>query len=159
MIKNREGYHLFMYPFEGRLVHEVMAALIAYRISKLAPISFSMAMNDYGFELFSDKEIPLNEENLHKILTRDQLMQDVIASINSAEMARRKFRDIAVISGMVIQNYAGKQRSNKSYKAQQDLFLKYWKTMTLIIFLSNRLILKSLICSFRNRDLWKHLKD
>jgi ATP-dependent Lhr-like helicase len=130
MIKNREGYHLFMYPFEGRLVHEVMAALIAYRISKLAPISFSMAMNDYGFELFSDKEIPLNEENLHKILTRENLMQDVIASINSAEMARRKFRDIAVISGMVIQNYAGNSGPINLYKVQQDLFLKYWKIMT-----------------------------
>lgn len=124
LIKNREGYHLFMYPFEGRLVHEVMAALIAYRISKLAPISFSMAMNDYGFELFSDKEIPLNEENLHKILTRENLMTDVISSINSAEMARRKFRDIAVISGMVIQNYAGKQRSNKSLQSSAGLIFK-----------------------------------
>lgn len=124
LIKNREGYHLFMYPFEGRLVHEVMAALIAYRISKLAPISFSMAMNDYGFELFSDKEIPLHEEHLDKILTRDNLMNDVIASINSAEMARRKFRDIAVISGMVIQNYAGKQRSNKSLQSSAGLIFK-----------------------------------
>ncbi|MFC4687981.1 ligase-associated DNA damage response DEXH box helicase [Epilithonimonas pallida] len=124
LIKNREGYHLFMYPFEGRLVHEVMSALIAYRISKLAPISFSMAMNDYGFELFSDKEIPLNEENLHKILTRENLMTDVISSINSAEMARRKFRDIAVISGMVIQNYAGKQRSNKSLQSSAGLIFK-----------------------------------
>ncbi|REC78470.1 ligase-associated DNA damage response DEXH box helicase [Chryseobacterium elymi] len=124
LIKNREGYHMFMYPFEGRLVHEVMAALIAYRISKLAPISFSMAMNDYGFELFSDKEIPLNEDNLDKILTRDNLMNDVIASINSAEMARRKFRDIAVISGMVIQNYAGKQRSNKSLQSSTGLIFK-----------------------------------
>ncbi len=124
LIKNREGYHLFMYPFEGRLVHEVMSALIAYRISKLAPISFSMAMNDYGFELFSDKEIPLNEENLEKILTRENLMTDVISSINSAEMARRKFRDIAVISGMVIQNYAGKQRSNKSLQSSAGLIFK-----------------------------------
>ncbi|SEW16183.1 ATP-dependent helicase Lhr and Lhr-like helicase [Chryseobacterium wanjuense] len=124
LIKNREGYHLFMYPFEGRLVHEVMAALVAYRISKLAPISFSMAMNDYGFELFSDKEIPLNEENLDKILTRENLMTDVISSINSAEMARRKFRDIAVISGMVIQNYAGKQRSNKSLQSSAGLIFK-----------------------------------
>ncbi|WP_370898507.1 ligase-associated DNA damage response DEXH box helicase [Chryseobacterium gossypii] len=124
LIRNREGYHLFMYPFEGRLVHEVMAALIAYRISKLAPISFSMAMNDYGFELFSDKEIPLNEENLHHILTRENLMVDVISSINSAEMARRKFRDIAVISGMVIQNYAGQQRSNKSLQSSAGLIFK-----------------------------------
>ncbi len=124
MIKNREGYHLFMYPFEGRLVHEVMAALVAYRISKLAPISFSMAMNDYGFELFSDKEIPLTEENLHGILTRDNLMNDVISSINSAEMARRKFRDIAVISGMVVQNFPGQQRSNKSLQSSAGLIFK-----------------------------------
>lgn len=124
LIKNREGYHLFMYPFEGRLVHEVMAALIAYRISKLAPISFSMAMNDYGFELFSDKEIPLNEENLYWVLTRDNLMNDVISSINSAEMARRKFRDIAVISGMVVQNFPGQQRSNKSLQSSAGLIFK-----------------------------------
>lgn len=124
MIKNREGYHLFMYPFEGRLVHEVMAALIAFRISKLAPISFSMAMNDYGFELFSDNEIPLNEENLGKILTRDNLMTDVISSINAAEMARRKFRDIAVISGMVVQNFPGQQRSNKSLQSSAGLIFK-----------------------------------
>lgn len=124
MIKNREGYHLFMYPFEGRLVHEVMAALIAYRISKLAPISFSMAMNDYGFELFSDKEIPLNEDNLDKILTRENLMNDVISSINAAEMARRKFRDIAVISGMVVQNFPGQQRSNKSLQSSAGLIFK-----------------------------------
>jgi len=124
MIKNREGYHLFMYPFEGRLVHEVMAALIAFRISKLAPISFSMAMNDYGFELFSDKEIPLNEDNLDKILTRENLMTDVISSINAAEMARRKFRDIAVISGMVVQNFPGQQRSNKSLQSSAGLIFK-----------------------------------
>ena len=67
-----------------------MAALIAYRISKLAPISFSMAMNDYGFELFSDKEIPLNEDNLQQILSRENLMNDVIASINSAGNGKEK---------------------------------------------------------------------
>ncbi|KQR95646.1 DNA ligase-associated DEXH box helicase [Chryseobacterium sp. Leaf180] len=124
MIKNREGFHVFMYPFEGRLVHEVMAALIAYRISKLAPISFSMAMNDYGFELFSDKAIPLSADNLEKILSRENLMSDVISSINSAEMASRKFRDIAVISGMVIQNMPGRQRTNKSLQSSAGLIFK-----------------------------------
>ncbi|PZP39872.1 MAG: DNA ligase-associated DEXH box helicase, partial [Pseudopedobacter saltans] len=123
-IKTREGWHLFMYPFEGRLIHEIMSSLIAYRISQLYPISFSMAMNDYGFELFSDKEIPLNEENLGKILTRENLMNDVISSINAAEMARRKFRDIAVISGMVVQNFPGQQRSNKSLQSSAGLIFK-----------------------------------
>ncbi|SMC45454.1 ligase-associated DNA damage response DEXH box helicase [Moheibacter sediminis] len=124
LIKTREGYHLFMYPFEGRLVHEVMSALIAYRISKLYPISFSMAMNDYGFELFSDSEIKLNKEELHQILNIENLTQDLLSSINATEMARRKFRDIAVISGLVIQTLPGAQRTNKSLQSSAGIIFK-----------------------------------
>jgi ATP-dependent Lhr-like helicase len=120
-IKTREGFHLFMYPFEGRLIHEVMAALVAYRISRYYPISFSMAMNDYGFELFSDSEIKLDEDQLREILSTDHLMDDVFTSINATEMARRKFRDIAVISGLVIQTYPGAQKSNKSLQSSSGL--------------------------------------
>lgn len=120
-IKTREGHHLFMYPFEGRLIHEVMSALIAYRISRISPISFSIAMNDYGFELFSKLEIPLTEENIEEILSRENLLRDVMASVNSTEMARRKFRDIAVISGMVIRTYPGQQKNNKNLQASSGL--------------------------------------
>lgn len=120
-IKTREGHHLFMYPFEGRLIHEVMSALIAYRISRITPISFSIAMNDYGFELFSKLEIPLTEENIHEILSKENLIRDVMASVNSTEMARRKFRDIAVISGMVIRTYPGQQKNNKNLQSSSGL--------------------------------------
>lgn len=123
-ITTNEGCHLFMYPFEGRLVHEVMASLMAYRISLLYPISFSMAMNDYGFELFSDKDIVLTEEQLHYILRKDDLMKDVSASINATEMAKRKFRDIAVIAGYVIQNHHGRQQSNKSLQASAGIIFQ-----------------------------------
>ena len=121
IIKTRDGYHLFMYPFEGRLIHEVMSALIAFRISKITPISFSMAMNDYGFELLSSQEIPLTEENLKQILSKENLIKDDLSSINATEMARRKFRDIAVISGLVIQTYPGQQKNNKSLQSSAGL--------------------------------------
>ena len=121
IIKTRDGYHLFMYPFEGRLIHEVMSALIAFRISKITPISFSMAMNDYGFELLSSQEIPMTEENLKQILSKENLIKDVLSSINATEMARRKFRDIAVISGLVIQTYPGQQKNNKSLQSSAGL--------------------------------------
>ena len=121
IIKTRDGYHLFMYPFEGRLIHEVMSALIAFRISKITPISFSMAMNDYGFELLSSQEIPFTEENLKQILSKENLLKDVLSSINATEMARRKFRDIAVISGLVIQTYPGQQKNNKSLQSSAGL--------------------------------------
>lgn len=123
-IHTREGYHLFMYPFEGRIVHEVMATVIAYRISKIVAISFSIAMNDYGFELFTDQPIPLDEDILKQLLTQESLMADVFSSINATEMALHKFREIAVISGMVIQTYPGAQRNNKSLQASSSIMFK-----------------------------------
>ena len=150
-IKTKEGCHLFMYPFEGRLVHEVMSSLIAYRISKLYPISFSMAMNDYGFELFSDSEIVLSNEQLHKILSRENLMEDVLSSINAAEMAKRKFRDIAVISGLVIQNIPGAQKNNKSLQSSSGLIFKVLEE-----FDSQNLLLKQAYMEVFNQQLEEH---
>jgi ATP-dependent Lhr-like helicase len=123
-IKTRDGYHLFMYPFEGRLVHEVFSALIAYRISKLKRLTFTIAMNDYGFELLSDQPIPVNEENITQLLSKEQLMDDVIASINASEMASRKFRDIAVIAGLVVQSQPGTRKNNKSLQSSSGLIFR-----------------------------------
>ncbi len=148
LIKTREGYHLFMYPFEGRLVHEVMATLMAYRISRLFPISFSMAMNDYGFELFSDSEIKLDQAQLQRILSEKNLMDDVLASINATEMAKRKFRDIAVISGMVVQNYPDQQKSNKSLQASSGIIFKVLEEYD-----PNNLLLKQAYMEVFNQQL------
>ncbi|UIR57709.1 ligase-associated DNA damage response DEXH box helicase [Sphingobacterium sp. SRCM116780] len=122
LIQTREGYHLFAYPFEGRFVHEIMAALVAYRISKLVPITFSIAMNDYGFELLSDQEIPIDDALVYDLFSPDHLNEDITASINSTEMAKRKFRDIACISGLVFQGYPGKYLKNKQIQSSSSLF-------------------------------------
>jgi ATP-dependent helicase Lhr and Lhr-like helicase len=106
-IETKDGFHLFVYPFEGRLVHEAMAALLAYRISRTTPISFSFAMNDYGFELLSDQPIPVDDTNVYELFSPLALTADIQRSVNSAEMARRKFRDIAVIGGLIFQGYPG----------------------------------------------------
>lgn len=122
LIHTKDGYHFFAYPFEGRQVHEVMAALIAYRLSRLKPISFSIAMNDYGFELLSEQPIPLDEENISSLFSPDHLAEDIVSSINSTEMARRKFRDIACISGLVFQGFPGKYKANKHLQSSAALF-------------------------------------
>ena len=128
LIKTKEGYHLFAYPFEGRLVHEVMAALVAYRISKLMPITFSIAMNDYGFELLSDQEIPMDDAIVYDVFSPDNLSEDINASINGTEMAKRKFRDIACISGLVFQGYPGKYLKNKQIQSSSSLFFDVFES-------------------------------
>ena len=120
-IKTRDGYHLFVYPFEGRLVHEVMASLLAYRLGQLQPLTFSIAMNDYGFELLSDQPIPFSPESATNLFSTDQLFEDIQKSINAAEMARRKFRDIAVIAGLIFQGYPGKHKKGKHLQSSSTL--------------------------------------
>jgi ATP-dependent helicase Lhr and Lhr-like helicase len=117
-----EGYHVLMYPFEGRFVHEGMAALVAYRIAQITPITFSIAMNDYGFELLSDQEIPIYEAVETNVLGNENLLRDIQASINSTEMARRKFRDIAAISGLIFKGLPGQKIKERHLQSSSQLF-------------------------------------
>jgi ATP-dependent Lhr-like helicase len=120
-IETKDGYHLFVYPFEGRLVHEAMAAILAYRISKIRPITFSFAMNDYGFELLSDQPIPVDDTNVYELFTSDNLIADIQRSANATEMAKRKFRDIAVIGGLIFQGYPGEKKKARHLQSSASL--------------------------------------
>ena len=120
-IETKDGYHLFVYPFEGRLVHEAMAAILAYRISKITPITFSFAMNDYGFELLSDQPIPVDDTNVYELFTANNLLADIQRSANSTEMAKRKFRDVAVIGGLIFQGFPGEQKKARHLQSSASL--------------------------------------
>lgn len=120
-LETREGYHIFIYPFEGRQVHEVLSALLAFRISKIKPISFSIATNDYGFELLSDTVIPIEEALGSALFTTKNLLEDIEQSINETEMAKRRFRDIAAIAGLIFMGYPGKIITSKHLQASSQL--------------------------------------
>ncbi len=120
-IETGDGFHLFVYPFEGRLVHEAMAAILAFRISRITPITFSIAMNDYGFELLSDQPVPVDDTNVYDLFSPDNLFQDIQRSVNATEMAKRKFRDVAVIGGLIFQGYPGEQKKARHLQASASL--------------------------------------
>ena len=122
--ESKEGHHLFFYPFEGRLVHEVLGALFGYRISNLKPITFSIAMNDYGFELLSDEEVPLEQAIEQGLFEVDNLLDDIQQSVNATEMARRKFRDIAAIAGLIFQGFPHKMKQGKHLQASSSLIFQ-----------------------------------
>ena len=121
-VKTREGWHLFVYPFEGRLVHEGLAALVAYRVSRLAKISFSMSSNDYGFELLSPTEPPLFEALDRSLFSPDALLDDIGAALNATEMARRQFRELARVAGLVFPGLPRSGKSARQLQASSSLF-------------------------------------
>lgn len=125
--KTSDGYHHIFYPFEGRFVHEAMGSLLGYRISLLAPISFSLAFNDYGFELLSDQKVDLENVIDNNLFTTEYLVDDLYKSLNATEMARRKFRDIAVISGLVFSGYPKKLIKMKHLQSNSQLLFEVFK--------------------------------
>jgi ATP-dependent Lhr-like helicase len=119
---SREGHHLFFYPFEGRYVHEGMSALIAYRIAQIKPITFSIAMNDYGFELLSDKEIPIEQALANNLFSDDHLVEDIFSSLNDTELAKRRFRGICQIAGLIFQGFPGQKKASRHLQSSSGLF-------------------------------------
>ncbi len=126
-LQSRDGYHLFFYPFEGRMMHELMSALIAYRISQSFPVSLNMAMNDYGFEILSDVPISAEEILEDDIFSLKNIEDDILHCVNESEMSRRKFREIASIAGLVFQGYPGKPTSFKHIQANSSLLFQVFE--------------------------------
>lgn len=119
---SREGVHLFVYPFEGRLVHEGLAAIWALRLSRCHPISFTMSMNDYGFLLVSPTEPALNTGTTAKLLSTENVADDILKSLNATEMCRRQFREIARVAGLVFQGYPGQRKLSRHVQASSNLY-------------------------------------
>ncbi len=124
---SREGCHVFFFPFEGRYVHEGMSAVIAYRLSREMPITFSIAMNDYGFELLSDQDIPIEEALKNDLLSPENLIEDIKASLNDSELAKRRFWEIGQVAGLIFQGFPGEERKSRHLRMSSGLLFDVFR--------------------------------
>lgn len=132
-MKSREGYHLFVYPFAGRSVHMGLASLIAFRVGRMQPITFSIAVNDYGFELMAPDPVdwaamfgaPVGAGVALFDTTR--LLEDVIDSLNATQLSQQRFREVARIAGLVFSGYPGQPKSNRQLQASSSLFFEVFR--------------------------------
>ncbi|CAN5423691.1 ligase-associated DNA damage response DEXH box helicase [soil metagenome] len=133
LTRSREGQHLLIYPFAGRSVHIGLASLIAYRIAKHRASTFSIAFNDYGFELLSPETLDMRqffssrEHTAATLFSTDHLLEDILAGLNAAELAQRRFREIARIAGLVFQGYPGQPKSTRQIQASSSLFFEVFR--------------------------------
>jgi ATP-dependent Lhr-like helicase len=100
-VQARDGHHAFLFPFAGRLVHDGLAALVAWRLARRTPGTFTMAATDWGFEIAGRGPLPADERDWRRLLSPADLLEDLLACLNGTEMARRHFREIARVAGLV----------------------------------------------------------
>lgn len=128
-IQTREGHHLFVFPLEGRQVHEGMATLFSYRLSRLAPLTFTYSANDYGFELLSADPFEFNSQMVYDLCSTESLYEELLASMNAAELSKRQFREVARVAGLVFQGFPGAPKSTKQVQVSSgllyDVFSRY----------------------------------
>jgi ATP-dependent Lhr-like helicase len=124
---SREGHHLFVYPFGGRNVHMGLAQLLAWRLSRVQPNTFSLSINDFGLELLSVHEVDAAPLLDGRALSARDLLADVLASLNSGELAQRRFREIARVAGLVFSGYPGAPKSMKQVQASSSLFWEVFR--------------------------------
>lgn len=127
-LHSREGWHLFLYPFAGRHAHLGLASLLGWRAANRTPATFSLAFNDYGLELLSATSIDWPALLASgELFATHTLMQDVLASLNAGELAQRRFREIARVSGLVFQGYPGAHKSARQLQASSGLFYEVFR--------------------------------
>ena len=122
LVKSREGWHAFIFPFEGRLVHEGLGAIAAFRLATESARSIAITANDYGFELLSAQPLPTDESAWRMVLSADLMIEDLLLSLNAAEMDKRQFREIARVAGLVFPGYPGMPKSARQLQASSGLF-------------------------------------
>ncbi len=124
---SREGHHLYLHPFAGRHVHLGLASLLAWRLARDRPNTFSLSVNDHGLELVCAEPFDLSGVRDQSLFARGDLLADVLASLNSSELAQRRFREIARIAGLVFTGYPGQPRTTKQLQASSGLFFEVFR--------------------------------
>jgi ATP-dependent Lhr-like helicase len=124
---SREGQHLYIHPFAGRHVHLGLASLLAWRLARERPNTFSISVNDYGFELVSAEPFGLASVEDGSIFTTTDLLHEVLASLNSSELAQRRFREIARVAGLIFTGYPGQPKSVRQLQASSGLFYEVFR--------------------------------
>lgn len=127
--RTRDGYHLYIYPFAGRLVNEGLGMLVAYRLARGEARSIQVTPNDYGCELHSATALDVDADAWRALLSPVNLLDDLFGCLNTAELGRHQFREVARVAGLVLQGFPGSPKTARTLQVSSgllyDVFAKY----------------------------------
>jgi ATP-dependent helicase Lhr and Lhr-like helicase len=122
--RSRQGEHLFFYTFAGRLANEGLGALFAHRLSEGSPQSIQVSQNDYGFCLTSSRTLPLDEGRLRMVASTDDLLETLLSCLNTHELSRTRFREVARVAGLIQQMQPGERKGMRQIQTSAGLLFE-----------------------------------
>ena len=121
-VRTRDGWHLFVYTFAGRLANEGLAALLALRWGRVQPNTFGYAANDYGLVVSAQAATTMDSQTLADLLRAESLLDDLLEGVNLSELSRRQFREVARVAGLLPPSLPGRApRSMRQLQASSGL--------------------------------------
>lgn len=126
-IDTRDARHFFLYPLAGRLTHEGLGAILSVRLARREPATVQATPTDYGIELLCETPFELSEADWRELLSPDNLLEDLLESLNAAELAKRHFREIARIAGLTTAGHPGRRAPARHLQASSEMFFDVFR--------------------------------
>jgi ATP-dependent Lhr-like helicase len=127
--RTRDGEHVYLYPFAGRLVNGALGTLLGFRLGRDHPLTLRVTPNDYGVELSGHNLPDLSSDEWRELLSPERLLEDVLASVNAAELGRHHFREVARVAGLILSGTPGAPPTLRALQSSSgllwDVFAKY----------------------------------
>ena len=122
--KTKELTSLFVFTLDGKFVNEGIAFLWALRFANKKQSTFSISANDFGFSLTTSEnyDFSIIEKEFPYFIENKNLEEDLENAINFSELTKRRFKNIAQISGLVNQNNPTKTKSSSQLQISSSLF-------------------------------------
>ncbi|UYL07991.1 ligase-associated DNA damage response DEXH box helicase [Bdellovibrio sp. SKB1291214] len=125
--QSKRGSHLFVYPFEGRSVHEGLAQLWGYRFAQRQPTTFSFSLNDYGFEMVGPEDYDFKNLFDDDFFSDHDLVEEIGQSLQIGQLSQRQFKEIAQIAGLVFVGYPGSPKTGRQMQVSASLLYEVFK--------------------------------
>ncbi|MFO1243400.1 MAG: hypothetical protein U1E36_09460 [Rickettsiales bacterium] len=109
--------YLVIYTFAGRNANQTLGLLLSQRMEEQGFLPLGFVANDYAIAHWGLKHIADPGT-----LIREALMQESSEQwIEASQMARRAFREVAVIAGLVERSHPGKRKTGRQVTMSTDL--------------------------------------
>ena len=110
-------YYTCFYTFAGRAVNNTLGMLITLNWEELhyQPLAFNCS--DYGLAIQTLKKVP----NVTDTLEKKAMVSRLEKWITQSQLAKRSFRNVATIAGLIEQQLPGKRKTIKQVTFSSDL--------------------------------------